>query len=257
MSTRAFLAASRVQVLTSIRAPEHLVIVFLAPWFSLIFLSMSSYAGRMDLATVMVLGTGLIGIWFVAVNVAAGAIHNDRIMGTLEMAIVSPSNYAIVLCGRIVPIVVLGTLVIPEAWLVGKFAFNAELELRNPLLVSITLVMTCLATVGTATLLAAVMVISRNTRIIQGNLEYPLYVLGGTILPIDQLPDVARLVARLFYLSWAADLLRDAALRSSVPDARGRLAIIGALGVVAFISGAVLVRYTIYRARLTASVSTS
>jgi ABC-2 type transport system permease protein len=250
-----FLAAGAVQIRTSLRAPEHLIVIFLAPWFSVVFLSMARATGREELATVMVLGTGLIGIWFVAVNVAAGAIHNDRLMGTLEMSFATPANYAIVICGRIVPIVGLGALAIPEGWLVARLLFSIDLPLRHPMLVVATLAITVLATAGTATLLASLMVLSRNTRIVQGNLEYPFYLLAGTVFPLAQLPWPLREVARVFYLSWASELLRDAISAEEVPGVGWRLAVIGVLGAAAMGLGAYLVVHTVRRSRRTGRVS--
>ncbi|MCT1549642.1 ABC transporter permease [Brevibacterium casei] len=252
-----FLEASRVQIRTSLRAPEHLVVVFLAPWFSLIFLSMLRQAGREDLAAVMVLGTGLVGIWFVAVNVGAGAIQNDRIMGTLEMSIAAPANYGVVLCGRIFPVVGLGLLAIPEAWLIAKFVFGIDIPIQNLALTTLTLVVTVAATAGTATLLSSVMILSRNTRLVQGNIEYPLYVLAGTVFPLDQLPEVLQWLSQLFYLSWSAALLRDAATQEHVDDVMFRVAVIAGLGAAAFVAGIWLIQHTIKRIRTTGGIGTA
>lgn len=254
-SLAAFRAAGKVQMLTSLRAPEHLVVIFLAPWYSLIFLAMTRETGRSDAASALVLGTGLVGIWYVAVNVASGAIQNDRIMGTLEMSIAAPTNYVIVLCGRIAPVVSLGLLAIPEAWLVGTLFFQVHIPLQHPGLIVLTLVVTLFATAGTSALLASVMVLSRNTRIIQGNLEYALYILGGTVFPLNQLPEFVQWIGRGFYLSWAASLLRDAALEPHIEHAAVRLTAIASLGLIALVGGILLIRYTIGRSRVTGRVS--
>ncbi|MGC4761785.1 ABC transporter permease [Micromonospora sp. DT46] len=255
MSHRVVLASAKVQWHTSIRAPEHLLIVFLAPLFTLIFLSVVRHSDRDDLVTSTVLGTGLLGIWFVAVNVAGGVIQNERWMGTFDLVLVAPRAFALVVCGRILPVLAIGGFTLVESWLVARFAFDAQVTFPHPLVTAATVLVTLAASAGTATMLSSVFVLTRNTSIVQSTLSYPFYVLGGVVFPLSMLPAWVQPLSRIFYLSWASDLLRDSLLEREVPNVVARLGVIAGLGVLALAIGTVLIRRAADRARRTGQVS--
>jgi ABC-2 type transport system permease protein len=255
MSAHVLIAAAKVQWNTSLRAPEHLLVLATAPLYTLIFLSVFRDTDRPDLVVNAVLGTGLLGIWFVAVNVAGGVIQNERWMSTLELVMVAPRPLALVVCGRILPVMVIGSLTLGESWLVATFAFGVDLPVRHPLIAIVSLTVTLVASACTATMLAALFVMSRNTEMVQSTLSYPFYVLGGLVFPLSSLPDWAELLGRLFYLSWAADLLRDSVTRDTVHDAWARVATVAGMGAVALAVGVLLLRKVTDRARTTGSVT--
>ncbi|KOG58387.1 hypothetical protein ADK38_42840 [Streptomyces varsoviensis] len=251
MSTHVLLAAAKVQWHTSIRAPEHLLVLATAPLFTLIFLSVFRDTGRPDLVANAVLGTGLLGIWFVAVNVAGGVIQNERWMSTLELVLVAPRPLALIMCGRILPVMLIGSLTLGESWK----ETDVDLPVRHPLLALVALLVTLAASACTATMLAALFVMSRNTEMIQAALSYPFYVLGGLVFPLSSLPDQVEFTGRLFYLSWAADLLRDSVTRGTVDNAWGRIATVAGMGAAALVIGVLLLRKVSDRARATGAVS--
>ncbi|MDQ0790772.1 ABC transporter permease [Streptomyces sp. B3I8] len=253
MST--LLAAAKVQWHTSIRAPEHLLVLATAPLYTLIFLSVFRDTDRPDLVANAVIGTGLLGIWFVAVNVAGGVIQNERWMSTLELVIVAPRPLALIMCGRILPVMLIGSLALGESWLMAVVAFGVDLPVQHPVLALVILLVTLAASACTATMLAALFVMSRNTEMVQAALSYPFYVLGGLVFPLSSLPNEVEFLGRFFYLSWAADLLRDSVTRSTVDHAWERIATVAGMGTVALFIGVLLLRKVSDRARTTGSVS--
>ncbi|MFB8237942.1 ABC transporter permease [Kitasatospora purpeofusca] len=255
MSLRVIGAAAKVQWNTSMRAPEHMLIVITAPIFSIIFLSIVQQAERPDLIANAILGTGLVGIWFVAIDVAGGVIQNERWMSTLDLVLAAPRAFALVVCGRILPVMAIGSFTLVESWLVAYLGFDVELPMRHPALAVLVLVLTLLATACTATMLAALFVLSRDTMIFQNALSYPFYILGGLVFPLSMLPGWIQPAGRLVFLSWAADLLRDCAGQDQVDNLLPRLGALVGLGAVALGLGVVLIGKAADRARRTGSVS--
>ncbi|MFI1885944.1 ABC transporter permease [Streptomyces jumonjinensis] len=248
-------AAAKVQWNTSVRAPEHMLIIVTAPVMSVIFLSIVRHSEREDLVANAVIGTGLFGIWFVAVDVAGGVIQNERWMSTLDLVLAAPRAFALVVCGRILPVVLIGAFTLVESWLVATVGFGAQLPIRHPGVALIALVVTLLATACTATMLATLFVLSRDTTIYQNALSYPFYILGGVVFPLSVLPDWIQPFGRVIFLSWSADLLRDSLSGDEVHDVVARLGAIAGLGVIALFLGIFLISKAADRARRTGMVS--
>ncbi|MFI5527186.1 ABC transporter permease [Kitasatospora sp. NPDC051853] len=255
MSLRVIAAAALVQWRTSIRAPEHLMIVLISPVFSVIFLSIVDQAGRPDLMTSTVIGTGLMGIWFVAVYVAGGVILNERYMSTLQLVLAAPRSFTLVVCGRILPVILIGAFALFESALIANLAFGAPLTVEHPWMAAGALLATVYATAATATALSALFILSRNIHSLESIMTYPFYILGGVLFPVTVLPDWTEPIARAFFLSWGSDLLRDSVTRTAVEDVPARFGAILGLGTAALVIGVLAVNHTVSKVRRTGSVS--
>ncbi|MEE1831719.1 ABC transporter permease [Streptomyces sp. SP17KL33] len=255
MSLRVIKAAAFVQWRTSVRAPEHLMIILISPFFSVIFLSIVDQAGRGDLMMSTVIGTGLMGIWFVAVYVAGGVILNERYMSTLQLVLAAPRSFTLVVCGRILPVVVIGAFSLVESGLIAHAAFGAPLTVKHPWMAGAAMLTTVYATAATATALSALFILSRNIHSLESIMTYPFYILGGVLFPVAILPEWVRPIARVFFLSWSSDLLRDAVTADNVDNVAQRFGAIIGLGTAALVIGILAVNYTVVRIRRTGAVS--
>jgi ABC-2 type transport system permease protein len=255
MSLRVIKAAAAVQWWTSIRAPEHLMITLTSPFFSLIFLSIVDQARRRDLMMSTVIGTGLMGIWFVAVFVAGGVILNERYMATLQLVLAAPRSFTLVVCGRILPVILIGAFSLVESGLIAHVAFGAPLTVNHPWMAVAAMLATAYATASTATALSALFILSRNIHSLESIMTYPFYILGGVLFPVTVLPEWVRPIARGFFLSWSSDLLRDAVAADNVDNVGERFGAIIGLGTAALVIGILAVNCTIVRIRRTGTVS--
>jgi ABC-2 type transport system permease protein len=102
--------------------------------------------------------------------------------------------------------------------------------------------------------MASVFALGRSTRIFQQTLTYPFYVLGGVIVPVALLPAWVRPLSRAVFLSWTADLLRDALQPSPVENVGGRLLGVVALGAAALAVGGFLLDRVMRRVRRTGTM---
>ena len=119
----------------------------------------------------------------------------------------------------------------------ARFLFGVRVEVHHPELLAATLALTVLATSGAGVIMASVFVVARSVRNFQNALTYPVYVLAGVLVPVSLLPDWVEPFSRAIFLSWSADLLRDALQPAAVGSAGARLAAVAALGIANFAVG--------------------
>lgn len=250
---RAIAAAMSLQVRLTRRSPGQLVTLMTAPLFSAIFLSVALHAGRSDLVVHAVIAPGLTSLWFVAVQVGASVVGEERWNARLELLMSTPTPLSVVIMGRVTVIVCVGTLAFAESWLVASIFFGVSLPLPHPAVFGLTVVATCLATATTATALSAAFVLSRSFTIFQNSLTYPFFVLGGVLVPLSALPGWIGVLGKGVFLSWAADLLRDAYRTPEVDGVAARLSAVLLLGAAALVVAVLLVDLVVRRTRRTAS----
>lgn len=203
-------AGFRLQLAMTRRTPAQVLVVVTAPLFSAIFLSVALHYGSTHIADV-VIGPGLIGVWAISLDVAAGVLSNDRWGGQLELFLGTSASMSLVVLGRILAVSSVGMVTFVESWLVARVGFGVTVPIENPGLVVLALALTALGSAFTATLLAAGFMLSRNLHVFQNSMSYPIYILGGIVVPIATLPDWVHPISTVVYLYWSADLLRNAA----------------------------------------------
>jgi len=247
--TRPLRAAMRAQLLMSLRDPGDLFPLVLVPFYTVIFLAIMRSAGRSDLLGSAVLAPVLLNLWYMALVVAGDLVARDRFFQTIELLVATPTPYAVVGVGRVLATTLLSLVAFVEAWLVARFGFDYAIQVHHSVLFAVTLTLTAVATVGTAVVMAAVFVVGRTPRMLQNSLSYPIYVLGGVLTPVSLLPWWLQAPARLLYLSWAADLLRDCLQAAPPRDVGVRLLVIAGLGIASLAIGLLLTSRVIDRLR--------
>lgn len=247
-------AAARLQLAVFRRTPGDLMALVTAPLFTLIFLAIAQHAGRTDLAPYAVLAPGMIAMLAMALLTSGEVIDRERWSGTLELQLAAPASLPVVLLGRIGTVTLVSLLGMAESWLVAYLFFGIAVPIPHPLAFVVTLGGTAVAMAGTSVVFAAVFVWTRSARTFQNSLSYPLYLLGGAMVPVAFLPGFLEPVSRVVFLSWASDLLRDALTPEPVSLLWPRLGAVLALGAAGYAAGFALLRWVINRARGTGKV---
>ncbi|MEH0971287.1 ABC transporter permease [Micromonospora sp. CPCC 205546] len=251
----ALAAAFRLQVALTRRSPGHLMILLTTPLFSVIFLSLVTHGQRPGLLVNAVLAPGLIGVWLMSLDLAASIIEEDRLGGRTELLVASLTPMSLVVFGRISVIALAGALTFVESWLVAVVGFGADIPIDRPLVFVLAVLATCFAMAGTATLLAAIFIVSRARHVFQNALTYPFYILGGVLVPVALLPGWLEPLSRVVFLSWSADLLRGS-MSGDLPDPwPAWIAATVGLGAAALAGGVLLINRMVDRSRETASVT--
>jgi ABC-2 type transport system permease protein len=236
------------------RSPDQLLALVTAPMMTLIFLAISRHAGRADLEPYAVLAPALIALWGMALLTAGEIVAGERDNGSLELLIATPAAFPGVIIGRITGVAVVSLAGFVESWLAAWLVFRVAVQVAHPAVFAATLVVTLFSMAGTASMMSAVFVLARSARTFQNSLSYPFYVLGGVLVPVALLPAWLRPTSRAVFLSWSSDLLRDALAPAEVRHVLPRLAAVTALGLVGYVTGVLLLRRAVNRARITGSV---
>ncbi|MGH8972449.1 MAG: ABC transporter permease, partial [Acidimicrobiia bacterium] len=226
-SLRAGLVA---QLVTLARSPNNFLALATMPLSTVVFLATVLHAGRPDLVGHALLAPVLMSQWAMALLVAGELVESERSHGTLELLVASPSSFPVLLAGRIAAVTVLGASAFPLAWAVATWGFGVDVHVAHPLAFTLASLATVVAVAGWATVLAAALVLAGPVRFLQNTLTAPCYVLSGVLVPVTFLPVPLRLASRAFFLSWGADLLRDAYSAPTVANLPFRLAVVTGLG---------------------------
>lgn len=240
--------AALLQARLSRRSPEHALILLIAPMQTTTMLALTITSHRPDVLANAVLAPGLIGLWVAALDYAGRIVPEDRWAGRLTAIVAAPVPLGLVVAGRVALVVLAGVAAFAESWLVAALGFGRVLTVADPVLFAVAVAATCLATVGTATLLSAVFVVSRAREVLQNSLSYPFYILGGILVPAAALPGWLHPFSRVVFLSWSADLLRGA-VRGDAGRWPGHVAMVLALGAAAMAAGLWLTRHYVDKAR--------
>lgn len=236
-------AGLRLQAAVVRRTPAQLLVLVTAPLFSAIFLSLAVHQGTTSRVAAAVIGPGLMGLWLISLDVAASVLSEDRFAGRLELFLSTPASLSLVILGRILAVSVVGIAAFAESWLVARLAFGLHVPLRHPGLALLALVITVLTSSFTATLLASAFVLSRSLHVYQNSMTYPIYILGGVVVPLSALPGWIQPISRVIYLSWCADLLRSALSATHPHDVGLDIGMALGLGVVALVAAVLLTRH--------------
>lgn len=223
-------AGFRLQLLQFRGSLGNIAILVAAPFYVLIFYSVVRDAGRVDLDTHAVLAPCLASMWTLALALASGIAVQDKRLGTVEPLVVTPASSFLVLLGRTAAIGLLTLVCAAETFGVAVLALGMRVQIAHPMLFAVAMAATCVAAAGTATVWSVLFLMGRSVGSLQNYLNYPFYVLGGVFVPVALLPGWLHPVSDAVFLSWGADLLRDAA-GSTRPEAYfWRLGAILALG---------------------------
>jgi ABC-2 type transport system permease protein len=249
-------AGARLQLAIMRRAPAQLLVLLTTPLFSAIFLSIAVRSGNAALRTNAVFAPALMALWMLAVGLGGAIIAADRWSGVLELLLAAPSSLLVLMVGRLGATLGLAALSLVESLLVARLGFGVGLTVHHPVLLVATMLVTLLAQVGTATMLAGLFVLSRSVLLFQNSLSFPFYLLGGVLVSVDYLPVWLRPVSKVVFLSWSADLFRACVDQpGAVAHWPWRLAAVAGLGLAAFAVGAAFIGRISTRVRRTGSAA--
>jgi len=220
------------------------------PLFAVVFLLLVGHADRPDLVVNAVVAAALTGLWGMGLIISGEIIDQDRMLGTLELTVATPASLPTLLIGRILGTVAISTVAVAEVWLVTVVGFRLPLPVHHPGVFVAAVLATAAAMAGTSLLMSTLFVATRTARTFQNSLSYPFLLLGGVFVPVDQLPGWTHGPARLVFLSWSSDLLRDSLRAAPVPAVGPRLGMVLGLGLVGFAGGLLLLRRVLARIRL-------
>ncbi len=190
------------------------------------------------------LGAAVMGIWSATSTTAGSAMQRERWHGTLEVLVAAPVHFALVLLPVTVAMATIGLYSMVATLVWGRLLFGIELAVEHPLLFAAAVPATVVS-VGAAGFLLAVSFVRYRTAWALGNmLEYPVWLIGGFLVPLSLFPDWVRPLSWILAPAWGMNAIRESALGGSpLPDLGFCLALGGA-----YVAAGVLVLERVLRA---------
>jgi ABC-2 type transport system permease protein len=157
-------------------------------------------------------GAAVMGIWSATSTSAGSAMQRERWHGTLELLVASPTHFALILLPVTIAMSTIGLYSMVATLVWGRVAFGVDVPLEHPVAFAIALVGT-VTSVGALGFLLAVSFVRYRTAWALGNmLEYPVWLVGGFLVPLSLLPEWVRPISWALAPTWGVDAVREAAL---------------------------------------------
>jgi ABC-2 type transport system permease protein len=198
------------------------------------------------------LGAGVMGIWAATSTTAGSAMQRERWHGTLEVLVASPSPFALILLPVTVAMATIGLYCMVATLLWGRLAFGIDLSVANWPAFAFAVPGTVIA-IGCAGFLLAVSFVRYRTAWALGNmLEYPVWLVGGFLVPISLFPAWVKPISWVLAPTWGMNAIRQSALGGTPwPD----LALCLALGAGYVLIGVLVLERALTAARARAALS--
>lgn len=158
------------------------------------------------------LGSAVMGVWTVTSVTASSALQRERMQGTLELLVASPTSLSVVLLAITVAPATIGLYCVVVTLLWARFLFGIDLPIANvPLFVGA--VLATVVTIGALGFLMAVMFVrSRRAWALGAVVSYPVWLLSGFLVPMSLLPHWARPIAWVLGPTWGMRAIRSSAM---------------------------------------------
>jgi len=207
---RAVKAALKQQSIHFFVDPQWVIPSIIAPFiFTTVTLYLFSHTGG-DLLLYAVLGGGVLGMWGNTIQSSSWSIGYDRMNGTLEAIMVTPSSLSSVVLGRCIWNSFIGLLNALAVFLVAQLAFGIDVTLRDPAGFVIALFLTLISLSVLGMVFGAFYVVTRASSALFQMLEFPVYVLSGAVYSLAILPEWTRPFSYVIPATWGAEALKIA-----------------------------------------------
>lgn len=248
------------QALTFLADPQWIIPSIVAPFtFTLVTLMM--YPDQSGLVVLYaVLGGGILGMWGNMIRSSGFSITYDRVVGTLEPIMITPTPIINVVAGRALWNTLIGLLNAALIFLLAELAFGVEVSLSDPVFFFLALLITLLSLGAIGVLLSALFVLTRASGTIVQVIELPVFVISGALLPISKLPEWTWPISMALPPTWGVDALQiSSGLGSGNPLSLGLigdLALASAIGACYILVAIALFHYLDRNARISGQLGT-
>lgn len=212
MNFKAVAASFKKQAIEFIADPQWIIPSIVAPFiFTVVVLMMYPDTSETVLLQA-ILGGGVLGMWGNTLFASGYSLSFDRVNGTLEPLLLSPTNMFDVIVGRSIWNTFIGILNMVLIYLFAAFAFNTDIVLADPFAFVVIMLVTLFSLSCVGLIFSVTFVFSRKSYILTGLFEYPLYVLSGAVIPITLLPSWTNPISMILPPTWGVEALRASAI---------------------------------------------
>lgn len=153
----------------------------------------------------------LTALWNGTVWVAAGILQRELELGTLAANVTSVHPGFLVLLGKSLGATTRTVTAIVLTSAATVLLIGAPLQFRAPVLMAVGLLTVVLSSTALGMVLASVFLLTRYGPALSNALMFPIYILGGMLIPVSLLPEFLRPLSTVISLRWAQQFLVGAA----------------------------------------------
>lgn len=164
-----------------------------------------------DIAIFVIVGSGLTGLWSGLLFISGNSITGERWVGTLEGLVASPTPMPYIVLGKNLANVFQSLISMLASYAIVALLFDLQINVQNPLLFGVSILITVVAFVSFGLLMAALFVINPSFAQFQNGLEFPIYILAGFLFPIALLPGWTTPLSYILAPYWASLALHGSA----------------------------------------------
>lgn len=214
---RVIYSSFRMAMLHWIADPQWVIPNVIAPFvFTFVALSLFKQASG-PFGLYAVLGGGMMGMWGNTLYSSGFAIEFEKWQGTLEEVVAAPSNLMHIIAGRSVSNSLFGLTNMVAILLIASLVFGVPLGIANMPLFALAIVLTLLSVSALGLIFASSFVLTRSTQVLTNGLEFPIYVISGSMFPIALLPFWIHPASYLLGPTWGIEAIRITAGQATVP----------------------------------------
>ena len=180
--------------------------------FATIAFYMFKAGGQSGTLLYAALGAGMMGIWSSTLFGSGGALQWNRWQGTLELLVVAPPPFLVVLMPLTIATSITGAYSLLATLFWGRVFFGVPLHFVHPLAFFVAVPVAILALGLMGLLMASSFVLYRHANALSNLLEYPVWIATGLLFPIALLPGWVAPISWLLAPTWGIEAIRHAAL---------------------------------------------
>jgi|GEM_PF-7047273 len=167
--------------------------------------------GRTPLAAGhLVAGVGMTALWGSTIWTAGGILRGERVQGTLPALVTGVRSAYLVLFGKSLAATIRLTGIIGATIVVAALVLRLPVRIASPfwLAAGVLAVIACGTALGM--LLATIFLVTRHGQHWASALMYPVFIMGGMLIPGELLPAALHWVPAVVPMHWAQRFLTSA-----------------------------------------------
>lgn len=162
-------------------------------------------------AIYVIVGSAMGGLWSGTLFFSTFNVNDERLAGTLEEIVGSPTHLATVIVGKTLANTTLSLSSMLFSYPLATLLFGYRLTIAHPLPFAVSLLLTVLALVSLGLVISPFMSLNVSIGDWAVNImEMPVYILGGFLFPVVLLPVWTRPLSYVLAPYWAARALHAA-----------------------------------------------
>jgi len=196
------LTSARVQLATQWAHPMSIMLGIVQPAVMLLIAGSAARSGGTDLGRFAV-ASGLSTLWGASIWTAGGILRREIEYGTLPRLVCSPWSTRLLLTAKSLAAGAFQALSIGLTTAVVLVGLGHPLTVRAPFAFALVALAAIASAAALGLLLSSLFVLTRAAVRISEVLSYPVFLLGGMLIPLDYLPGWLRWPSALVSLGWA------------------------------------------------------